>query len=84
MRTESCMGDLKPGNIIVAADGKPKVIDFGMARFIARPDGTRQSADFGSDPVPKAVSLRYASPGDGGGARTRAERRCVRTGMHHF
>jgi formylglycine-generating enzyme required for sulfatase activity/predicted Ser/Thr protein kinase len=55
-------GDLKPGNIIVTLDGKPKIIDFGMARFIARPDGTHQAADFGHDPRPKAITARYASP----------------------
>jgi len=50
-------GDLKPGNIIVTDQGRVKVIDFGMAKFIAR-----AGAAPANDAAPKAITPRYASP----------------------
>jgi formylglycine-generating enzyme required for sulfatase activity/predicted Ser/Thr protein kinase len=56
-------GDLKPGNVIIATDGTVKVIDFGMARFVARPGGAQTQAEIRRDETtPKAVTPRYASP----------------------
>lgn len=56
-------GDLKPGNVIISTQGTVKVIDFGMARFVARPGGTQAHADIrGDETTPKAVTPRYASP----------------------
>jgi predicted Ser/Thr protein kinase len=54
--------DLKPANIIVAENGRTKVIDFGIARAVARPQ-----VDHGDDTVfdagvLNALTPTYASP----------------------
>jgi formylglycine-generating enzyme required for sulfatase activity/predicted Ser/Thr protein kinase len=55
-------GDLKPGNIIVTEQQVVKVIDFGMARFVARPEAVHREAEPRAAATPKAVTPHYASP----------------------
>ena len=56
-RNDIIHGDLKPGNIIITAKGEVKVIDFGIARLMTRPQtGTALDERLGG------LTPLYASP----------------------
>jgi TolB-like protein/Flp pilus assembly protein TadD/predicted Ser/Thr protein kinase len=59
--------DLKPGNIMLARDGRVKVVDFGLARMELRdtgaPTGEVSTADLAAAAgAPKIGTLSYMSP----------------------
>ncbi len=47
--------DLKPGNVLVAGDGRPVVLDFGIAKIAGTKAGTTKTGDF-------VGTLAYAAP----------------------
>jgi formylglycine-generating enzyme required for sulfatase activity len=61
-RDQVVHGDLKPGNVIVTNQGEVKVIDFGIASWIARPKTSFERPGAAQTKTLSAVTPRYASP----------------------
>lgn len=52
--------DLKPGNILVTSDGRPKVVDFGIAQRLLHERPSVAATDLALNAT--AMTLQYASP----------------------
>ena len=53
--------DLKPANILVDKEGKPRVLDFGLAKALSDPDGQMLSMDIGAAGTPVYMSPEQAA-----------------------